>query len=227
MTFYETLVEATAEQRNALYSAPQLVAALKGNISRETYIAYLTQAYHHVKHTVPFLMSMGARLPENNAWLRPVLVEYIKEEIGHEEWILNDIEAAGGNKDAARQAKPYLATEMLVAYNYDYISRKNPVGFFGMVFMLESTSVGIATAGADSVKAALDLPNGAFSYLYSHGTLDVSHLDFFKSNVNRITDPADQAAIIEVAQNTFQLFAQVMRSIPFVKSQQRENNHAA
>ncbi len=227
MTFYETLVEATQEQRDALYSVPQLVAALKGDISRDAYIAYLTQAYHHVKHTVPFLMSMGARLPEKNAWLRPVLVEYINEEISHEEWILNDIEAAGGSKEGARQAKPYLTTEMLVTYNYDYIARKNPVGFFGMVFMLESTSVGIATAGADSVKAALNLPKEAFSYLYSHGTLDISHMDFFKNNVNRITDPADQAAIIEVAQNTFQLFAQLMRSIPFATSQPREASHAA
>ena len=227
MTFYETLVEATKEQRNALYSIPQLAAALKGDISRDTYIAYLTQAYHHVKHTVPFLMSMGARLPEKKEWLRPVLAEYIEEEIGHEEWILNDIEAAGGSKDAARQAKPNLTTEMLVAYNYDYIARKNPVGFFGMVFMLESTSVGIATAGADSVKAALNLPKGAFSYLYSHGSLDISHLDFFKNNVNLITDAADQAAIIEVAQNTFQLFAQLMQSISYAQSQQRENSHAA
>ena len=227
MTFYETLAEATKEQRHALYSTPQLVAALKGDISRATYIAYLTQAYHHVKHTVPLLMSMGARLPEKNAWLRPVLAEYIAEEIGHEEWILNDVEAAGGSRDVAREATPYLATEMLVAYNYDYIARKNPIGFFGMVFMLESTSVGIATAGADSVKAALKLPKDAFSYLYSHGTLDVSHLDFLKNSVNRITDPVDQAAVIEVAQTTFQLFAQVMRSIPFTPSQEREASHAA
>jgi len=93
--------------------------------------------------------------------------------------------------------------------------------------MLESTSVGIATAGADSVKAALELPKGAFSYLYSHGALDISHLDFFKNNVNRITDTEDQEAIIEVAQVTFQLFAQVMRSIPFILSHEKESSHAA
>jgi len=108
MTFYNRLVEATQEQRNALYSVPQLVAALKGDISRDMYVAYLTQAYHHVKHTVPFLMSMGAHLPKKNEWLRSVLVEYLEEEIGHEEWILNDIEAAGGDKELARESKPYL-----------------------------------------------------------------------------------------------------------------------
>ena len=36
--------------------------------------------------------------------------------------------------------------------------------------------------------------------------------------IGKITDPADQAAIIEVAQNTFRLFANVMRAIPHEKA---------
>ena len=227
MTFYDTLTEATNLHRSELYQTPQLLAALKGEISHKTYIAYLTQAYHHVKHTVPFLMSMGARLPEKSEWLRSALAEYIEEEIGHELWILNDIEAAGGNKETAQKSRPYLATEILVAYNYDYIARKNPVGFLGMVFMLESTSVSIATAGADTLKNSLNLPQNAFTYLYSHGAIDVSHLDFFKNTVNRVTDPADQEAIIEVAQTTFRLFADVMRSIPLFHPNEQEASHAA
>ena len=142
------------------------------------------------------------------------MAEYVEEEVGHEEWILNDIEAAGGNKEIARQSVPNLETQVLIAYNYDYIARKNPVGFMGMVFMLESTSTQIANKGADAVKAKLNLPQKAFSYLYSHGELDISHMKFFEETVNKITDEADQAAIIEVAQNTFRLFANVLRSIP-------------
>lgn len=225
MTLYDRLAEETKTQREVLYSVPQLAAALKGTITRETYIAYLTQAYHHVKHTVPFLMSMGARLPEHKSWLRTVVTEYLEEEIGHEEWILNDIEAAGGNKEHARHSRPNLATELLVAYNYDYIARKNPVGFMGMVFMLESTSVGIALAGAEVLGPALNLPKEAFTYLSSHGALDVKHLDFFKRNVNCIEDKADQEAIIEVAQTTFLLFAEVLRSIPL--SNEGAYSHAA
>ena len=227
MLFYDTLAEATKERRAALYAVPQLVTALKGDISRETYIAYLTQAYHHVKHTVPFLMSMGGRLPERSGWLRNALAEYIEEEIGHETWILNDIEAAGGNKERAQQSAPHFETSMLVAYNYDYIARKNPVGFLGMVFMLESTSVAIATAGANALKHSLNLPDTAFSYLSSHGSVDVKHLDFYKNTVNKIDDAADQSAIIEVAQSTFRLFADVMRSIPLIPAAQAEASHAA
>ncbi len=223
MTFYERLTKETESARKELYSVPQLIDGLKGDISRETYIAYLTQAYHHVRHTVRFMMAMGVNIPESKKWLHDTIAEYIEEEKGHEEWILNDIAAAGADKEAARNAVPNLETQVLVAYNYDYIARKNPVGFLGMVFMLESTSIQIANNGADAVKTKLGLPQTAFTYLYSHGALDIEHLKFFEELVNKVTDPADQAAIIEVAQNTFRLFANVMRSIPH----QKELRHAA
>lgn len=214
MSFYNQLVKETENVRQALYSVPQLRDGLGGNISRDTYIAYLTEAYHHVSHTVPFLMTMGSKLPQSKKWLHKAIIEYQEEEVGHEEWILNDIEAAGGNKDVARNATPNLETQILIAYNYDYINRKNPVGFLGMVFMLESTSTQIANKGADAVKDKLKLPKKAFSYLYSHGELDISHMKFFEETVNKITDPEDQKAIIEVAQSTFRLFANLLRAIP-------------
>jgi long-chain acyl-CoA synthetase len=214
MSFYETLKQETQQVRKELYAVPQLVDALQGRISRETYIAYLTEAYHHVRHTVRFMMAMGARLPDSRKWMHDAIAEYIDEEKGHEEWILNDIAAAGGDKEAARAATPRLETDMLVAYNYDYIARKNPVGFLGMVFMLESTSIDIATAGAKSLQSGLGLPASAFTYLSSHGSLDLEHMKFFERLVNKVDDPADRAAIIEVARNTFQLFAKLLAAIP-------------
>lgn len=214
MNFYDQLVKKTENARAELYNVPQLIDGMQGDISKDTYIAYLTEAYHHVSHTVPFLMTMGSRLPQSKKWMHKAIIEYQEEEVGHEEWILNDIEAAGGNKEAARSSTPNLETQVLVAYNYDYITRKNPVGFFGMVFMLESTSTQIANKGADAVKEKLNLPKKSFSYLYSHGELDISHMKFFEDTVNKITDPDDQKAIIEVAQNTFRLFANVLRAVP-------------
>jgi pyrroloquinoline quinone (PQQ) biosynthesis protein C len=169
------------------------------------------------------MMAMGVNLPESKKFLHDAISEYIEEEKGHEEWILNDIAVAGGDKEAARAAIPNLETQVLVAYNYDYITRKNPVGFLGMVFMLESTSTQIASQGADAILKGLGLPKNAFTYLYSHGALDIEHLSFYEKLVNRIDDPADQAAIIEVANNTFRLFANVLRAIPMERSQR----HAA
>ncbi len=213
-TFFDRLCAETEKARTALYAVPQIVDGLDGRISRDTYVAYLTQAYHHVRHTVPLLMAMGARLGPERRELLNAVIDYINEEKGHEEWILGDIRNAGADPDEARRSAPHPATEALIAYNYDYIQRRNPIGFLGMVYMLESTSTEIAARGAVAIRQSLDLPNDAVLYLASHGMLDEKHMAFFADLVNRITDPVEQEAIVEVACTTFHLFANVMRAIP-------------
>jgi hypothetical protein len=53
MQFYESLLEQTADERAHLLSAPIIQQALDGTVTLESYVAFLGQAYHHVKHTVP------------------------------------------------------------------------------------------------------------------------------------------------------------------------------
>jgi thiaminase len=213
-TFFEKLTMATEAERMQLYSVPQIVDAMRGDINLDSYLAYLEQAYHHVKHTVPLMMAAGSRLPESKEYLREALVEYVEEEVGHQEWILNDIKHAGGNAEQVRRGEPNAATELMVAYVYDYVSRINPVGFFGMVFVLEGTSIQLATNVAGTLQTSLGLDENCFSYLSSHGSLDLEHMKFFEKLVNQIDDPDDQQAIIHVAKRIFILFARVFESIP-------------
>lgn len=213
MSFYDDLIEATAADRAALYAAPAIQASLAREVTLSMYLAFLAQAYHHVKHTTPLLMAVGARLPERLAWLRRPVAEYIEEEIGHEEWILDDIAAAGGDAQAVSGGAPALATEVMVAYAYDLVNRRNPVGFFGMVFVLEGTSVALALKAADLIQQALDLPDSAFSYLRSHGILDQSHTQHLAELVNRM-EPDDQAEVLRAARIFFKLYGDVFRALP-------------
>lgn len=213
MAFYEELQQATAAERNALLSVPIIGRALQGKVTRDEYIAFLTQAYHHVKHTSPLLMTCGGRVPESHEWIRVALAHYIEEEVGHQEWILSDITACGGDAEAARRSQPNLHTELMVAYAYDTIMRKNPCGFFGMVFVLEGTSIQLATHAAGVIKQTLGLPDNAFSYLTSHGSLDLEHIDFFESVVNRLTEEEDKQAVIHCAKVFFHLYANIFRSL--------------
>jgi hypothetical protein len=61
-----------------------------------------------------------------------------------------------------------------------------------MVFVLEGTSVALALQAADRIQQALALPNAAFSYLRSHGTLDQQHTRHLADLLERMT-PEDQA----------------------------------
>lgn len=210
---YSRLAESTQRARNYLLSAPVIQRALAGDVTRDLYVAFLTQAYHHVKHTVPLLMAVGSRLDDSKDWLRSELVHYVEEEHGHEQWILNDITAAGGNAEQVRCSKPHVETDAMVAYAYDVAIRRNPVGFFGMVFVLEGTSVALALDAASRIQSALELPDRAFSYLRSHGKLDQEHTEHLAGIVTRLDTSTDHAAIVDCANAMFWLYGNVFRSL--------------
>jgi len=218
MGFFDRLNRETETERHHLLSAPAIQACQRGEVTLARYLAFLHNAYHHVRHTVPLMMACGARLRDDQEWLRQALTDYIAEEYGHHEWILDDIAAAGGDPDAIRRSQPNFETEMLVAYAYDSVQRGNPLSFFGMVWVLEGTSVTLATPMADLIRETLSLPENACRYLYSHGTLDQDHLRFFAGLMDRIEDSADQQAILHAARRLYRLYGDMFRSLPMEAS---------
>ena len=213
MTFYQRLQQETSGERDYLMQSPLIASALKGELSMDEYVSFLAQAYHHVKHTTPLLMAVGSRIPESQEWLRDKIAHYIEEEVGHQEWILNDIRHCGSDAEAVRASMPSLPVELMIGYIWDFVCRRNPVGFLGMVYVLEGTSVNVATHAADKIRESLNLSKNCFSYLYSHGSLDIEHIDFFEGIVNRIEDAQNQADIIHVARVIFKLYAEMFRSL--------------
>lgn len=213
-TVFARLRRETAADRQRLIGAPIIQAALAGQVSVHSYLAFLTEAYQHVRHTVPLLVACRDRLPARLQWMRPALDEYIAEEAGHDEWILNDIAAAGGDAAAVRRGAAAAATEVMVAYAYDAIARGNPVSFLGMVHVLEGTSVDLALAAADRIQHGLRLPDSAFSYLRSHGTLDREHTAHFEQLVDALDDPQDEADLIHAARMFYRLYGDVFRGLP-------------
>lgn len=226
MSFFDELQSATAAQRQALYATPVIRDALAGQVSLEGYRAFLTQAYYHVRHTVPLMMACGARLPVRLEWLRAAVCEYIDEEYGHEQWILNDITACGGDADSVRDGQPSLPIELMVSFLYDLIARGNPVGLFGMVNVLEGTSIALATQAAGAIREGLQLPPTAFSYLSTHGSLDIGHMDNYRDLMNRLDQPADQQAVIHASKVVYQLYADMFRGLPRLEPARQETRHA-
>ncbi|MBK1615747.1 biliverdin-producing heme oxygenase [Rubrivivax gelatinosus] len=214
MGFHATLLEQSADARNTLLATPIIQGALRGQVALPSYVAFLREAFHHVRHTVPLLKALRDQLPPHHAWLEGPLDEYIEEEAGHDEWILEDIAACGADAEAVRHGQPGVATELMVAYAYDTIARRNPLGFFGMVLVLEGTSVALALHAADAIQQGLALPDSAFSYLRSHGTLDQEHVQHFELLMDQIHDPADQAAIVHAARVFYRLYGEVFASLP-------------
>jgi hypothetical protein len=213
MSFSAALRAATESERQRLLDAPIIADCLAGRVTRDRYRAFLTEAYHHVRHTVPLLMACGARLPQHLEWLRRGVADYIADEYGHEQWILADLEEAGFDS-AAAASQPLPETELMGSYAYDTVQRGNPVGFIGMVLVLEGTSAAIATRAADIIAAQLQLPRRALTYLLSHGSLDQEHVGQLDRLIDHIAEPADRAAVLHATRMFYGLYGDVFRALP-------------
>jgi hypothetical protein len=76
-----------------------------------------------VRHTVPLLQACKAALPAAPRLAARSAGRVHRRRAGHDEWILDDIAACGGDAEAVRHGAPGHATEVMVAYAYDTIAR--------------------------------------------------------------------------------------------------------
>ena len=82
-----------------------------------------------------------------------------------------------------------------------------------MVLVLEGTSIKVATQAGEKLMESLNLKKDAFSYLLSHGSLDISHMTFFESLMNQVTDEENQKMIIHAAKNFYKLYGDIFRDV--------------
>jgi len=213
VTNAEWLIQSMAPEREMFRSIPVIKRALAGDVTCTLYIDFLTQAYHHVRHTVPLLMGLGARLEPRLRWLQEHLVHYVEEELGHDEWILSDLQALGVDSSIVRAGTPSSPTDAMVAYAYDVVMRRNPVGFLGMVHVLEGASASLALSAADAIQRSLALPSQAMTYLRSHGHLDQRHVEDFAAIVDRLDRSVDMPAIVSCARVIYWLYGNIFRGL--------------
>ena len=68
-------------------------------------------------------------------------------------------------------------------------------------------------AAAETIETSLGLPRTAFSYLRSHGDLDIEHVGFFEKLMDRLDDADDQAAVVHAARRFYRLYGDVFRGL--------------
>lgn len=212
MTNTERLLATTRKEREAFIAIPLVHRSVTGGASKETYLAFLGQAYHHVKHTFP-LLALAASMTRDDAF-RKVLADYMDEEFGHEEWILDDIRALGGNAEAVKRARPRLPCSAMVAHVYYAVQWESPYAILGMVHVLEGLSVQLADKLANALKGKFDTKGDAgFSYLRTHGALDVEHTEMFARLIDGFTDPAIVDLVIEHSRMMYALYGAIFTDL--------------
>ena len=138
---------------------------------------------------------------------RYALYHQIEEEKGHEEWVLNDVAAMGGDRDAVRGGLAAPQIQAMIGYNYYSSEHLNPTSVLGMIHVLEEIAANFASPAAKKIAEAIGVPGPeGFTFLQSHGEMDKHHVDDFKELVEAITDPDDQRAIVNAARVNYAMF---------------------
>src|SRR5689334_18002295 len=140
MSFFIGLVETTDASRREVENLPRVHAMLHNGLSLHEYRALLHDLYYIVWHFCPIMATAAARCGEGWAHLRMDLFERIQEEKGHEAWVLEDIEALGGDVAAAKLRQPSAPVQAMIAFNYYGAERGHPCSVLGMLYVLEVVS---------------------------------------------------------------------------------------
>lgn len=182
------------------------------------YLAFLRDLYHIVWHFCPIMATAAARCGDSLRNVRYELYERIGEEKGHEDWVLEDIAALGGDAGGKGVAAPSAPVQAMIGYNYYAAERVHPCSVLGMLYVLEVVASVYGGKAADSIARAIgrDTGKGGFRFLSSHATMDVDHMAKLNVLLKTIENPAAQAAVISSTQVNFHQFGQLFSDGGFV-----------
>ena len=220
MSFFITLVEMTDAARRGLEEIPKMHTMIHHGLPLAEYQAFLHDLYHIVWHFCPTMAAAAARCGDRHRGVRYELYERIEEEKDHETWVLEDIEAVGGDVAGARALLPSAPVQAMIAFNYYGAERVHPCSVLGMLYMLEVVSSVYAGRTSEAIARALgrEVEAGGFKFLSSHATMDVEHLAKLNHLIKTIDDPESQESIINSTRVNFYQFGQMFTDRGFTSN---------
>jgi Iron-containing redox enzyme len=207
MMFCDELKNATTAERAFLLASPTIECNPRRDLTHRRYLGFLTEAYHLTRQEVPMLDALAARLRSGRGTALGLAIEEHLHACGsHDEWILNDVAQARGDPEEVRRSVPSVETAAIIAYRWDVITRRNEIGYLGMVFVAEGTATSLAAVAGARLQERLRLPDAAFSYLRSRDIVHTRTYRDLKAILNSLDDRSDRSAIIQAARVMYWLY---------------------
>jgi hypothetical protein len=109
---------------------------------RELYPAYLVLSHGIIRASVPLMAAARERARELAgdpvaAAVADYCGRHIEEELGHDDWLLEDLAFLGVDPEDVRTRPPSPTVAALVGAQYYWIRHVHPVGLLGYVLLLE------------------------------------------------------------------------------------------
>ena len=214
LSYFAELVTRTDEDRRGFETHPVVVAAVADGMSLERYQALLLELYHVVWHFNPVCAAAASRMDDRVQAIRHFLYEHMHEETGHENWVLNDLEAIGVAPAASRAHAPSVNTLALNGYNYWAADRRHPCSVLGMLYALEVIASVYGGPFASAIRESLLLDGDrGVSFIDSHATMDAKHMAELRLILNKLPDETALQAVVESTRVNFHHFTRIIEAI--------------
>lgn len=212
--FFTDLITATDESRRDFENHPVVLDAVAHGLTLARYRRLLIELYHIVWHFNPLCAAAASRMPDAERDVRYFLYEHMHEESGHEQWVLNDLEAMGVSRAEATASKPGIYTSTLCGYNYWSADRGNPCSVLGMMYTLEVIASVYGGAFSAAIREALLLEGDqGVSFVSSHATMDAQHMIELRQVLNTVAAPESRAAVVASTMVNFHHFTRMFESL--------------
>jgi pyrroloquinoline quinone (PQQ) biosynthesis protein C len=214
LPFFIELVTRTDEARRAFETNPRVLDIVAKGLTVERYRNLLLELYHVVWNFNPICAAAASRISDRHKPIRYFLYDHMKEEAGHEEWVLNDLVAMGVEAEATRAYAPTMLMLAFNGYNYWAADRRHPCSVLGMIYALEVIASVYGGPITTAIKESLLLEDDrGISFISSHATLDTEHMAELRVVLNLLDDAEAGEAIIESTVFNFHQFTRILEAI--------------
>lgn len=198
-----------AEACRALFEHPRIA---------ELWPEYLTVQHQIIRATVPLTeaaLEQARQLPTSDP-VGPPLVEYFEEHVdeerGHDDGLLDDLEALGRDRRTVLAQVPRPAVATLVGCQYYWIFHHHPIAFLGYVALMEGYPP--QPELIETLIAKTRHPREGFRTFAEHGQLDPGHRDHLNETLDLLPlTPAHEAIVGVSALTTTMLAARAAEEI--------------
>ena len=201
---------------------PQLLAAgdrlLAHPHVRELYPEYLFTSHCVIRASVPLMETGRKRAAELAsvdpvaAALAPYLEHHIPEELDHDEWLLDDLEVLGRDRDTVLARPPSTTVAGLVGAQYYWMLHYHPVALLGYIAVLEGYPPSIKMI--DGLAASTGYSREAFRTMIGHAELDPGHSEELDELLDGLPLTREHSAVMGLsAIHTTSMYARALDEV--------------
>jgi hypothetical protein len=140
--------------------------------------------------------ALGMNGDPTSAILERYLQGHIAEEIGHDQWFLNDLEAVGWDRLTILTRPQSLSVAMMMGTQYYWILQYHPVAIVGFLIALECHPP--STGLINELISKTGYNRDAFRGLLGHAEADPHHGAELYQLLDQLPLTADQSAIVSL-----------------------------